>query len=190
MSLAEVSLDDKYELEEGRVFITGTQALIRLPMMQRQRDVAAGLNTGCFISGYRGSPLGTYDQQLWQADKFLKKNHIHFQPGLNEDLAATAVWGSQQTNLYPTAKYDGVFSIWYAKGPGVDRSLDVLKHMNSAGMSKHGGVLLLAGDDHGGVSSTLLHQSAPCSTPRKRLSCANSFATNRVSPQQTWAVDG
>lgn len=159
MSLAEVSLDDKYELEEGRVFITGTQALIRLPMMQRQRDVAAGLNTGCFISGYRGSPLGTYDQQLWQADKFLKKNHIHFQPGLNEDLAATAVWGSQQTNLYPTAKYDGVFSIWYAKGPGVDRSLDVLKHMNSAGMSKHGGVLLLAGDDHGGVSSTLLHQS-------------------------------
>ncbi|WP_417517076.1 indolepyruvate ferredoxin oxidoreductase family protein [Minwuia sp.] len=159
MSLAEVSLDDKYELEEGRVFITGTQALIRLPMMQRQRDVEAGLNTGCFISGYRGSPLGTYDQQLWQAEKFLKKNHIHFQPGVNEDLAATAVWGSQQTNLYPSAKYDGVFSIWYAKGPGVDRSLDVLKHMNSAGMSKHGGVLLLAGDDHGGVSSTLLHQS-------------------------------
>ncbi len=127
--------------------------------MQRQRDVAAGLNTGCFISGYRGSPLGTYDQQLWQAEKFLKKNHIHFQSGVNEDLAATAVWGSQQTNLYPTAKYDGVFGIWYAKGPGVDRSLDVLKHMNSAGMSKHGGVLLLAGDDHGGVSSTLLHQS-------------------------------
>jgi len=159
MSLAEVSLDDKYTLEEGRVFITGTQALIRLPMMQRQRDVAAGLNTGCFISGYRGSPLGVYDQQLWQAEKFLKNNHIHFQSGLNEDLAATAVWGSQQTNLYPTAKYDGVFAIWYAKGPGVDRSLDVLKHMNSAGMSKHGGVLLLAGDDHGGVSSTLLHQS-------------------------------
>ncbi|ANK81774.1 MAG: indolepyruvate ferredoxin oxidoreductase [Rhizobiales bacterium NRL2] len=159
MSLAEVTLDDKYELEEGRVFLTGIQALIRLPMMQRQRDVAAGLNTGCFISGYRGSPLGAYDQQLWQAKKFLEKNHIHFQPGVNEDLAATAVWGSQQTNLYPSAKYDGVFSIWYGKGPGVDRSLDVLKHMNSAGMSKHGGVLLLAGDDHGGVSSTLLHQS-------------------------------
>ena len=159
MSLAEVSLDDKYELDEGRVFITGIQALIRLPMMQRQRDAAAGLNTGCFISGYRGSPLGAYDQQLVQAKQFLEKNHIHFQPGVNEDLAATAVWGSQQTNLYPSAKYDGVFSIWYGKGPGVDRSLDVLKHMNSAGMSKHGGVLLLAGDDHGGVSSTLLHQS-------------------------------
>ncbi|MEC9345964.1 MAG: indolepyruvate ferredoxin oxidoreductase family protein [Pseudomonadota bacterium] len=157
--LATVSLDDKYELESGRVFITGIQALIRLPMMQRQRDLANGLNTGCFISGYRGSPLGAYDQQLWQAKKFLEKNHIHFVSGVNEDLAATSVWGSQQTNLYPSAKYDGVFSIWYGKGPGVDRSLDVLKHMNSAGTSKHGGVLLLAGDDHAGVSSTLLHQS-------------------------------
>ncbi|MDF1736160.1 MAG: indolepyruvate ferredoxin oxidoreductase family protein [Minwuia sp.] len=159
MDLAQVSLNDKYELEEGRVFITGTQALIRLPMMQRNRDIAAGLNTACFISGYRGSPLGTYDQQLWQAKEYLEKNHIRFQPGLNEDLAATSVWGSQQTNLYSTAKYDGVFAIWYGKGPGVDRSVDVLKHMNSAGMSKNGGVLVLAGDDHAGVSSTLLHQS-------------------------------
>ena len=159
MNLADVSLDDKYELQSGRVYLTGVQALIRLPMLQRQRDLANGLNTGCFISGYRGSPLGTYDQQLWQAKPFLEKNHIHFTEGLNEDLAATAVWGSQMTNLYPSAKYDGVFSIWYGKGPGVDRSGDVFKHMNSSGTSKHGGMLLLAGDDHGGVSSTLLHQS-------------------------------
>ncbi|WP_370156298.1 indolepyruvate ferredoxin oxidoreductase family protein [Ferrovibrio sp.] len=157
--LANVTLDDKYTLEKGRVFLTGTQALVRLPMLQRQRDLAAGLNTACFISGYRGSPLGLFDQQLWRARKFLKANHIEFQPGVNEDLAATAVWGSQQLNLFPKAKYDGVFSMWYGKGPGVDRSMDVFKHANSAGTSPHGGVLALCGDDHGAASSTVAHQS-------------------------------
>ena len=125
-----VTLDDKYVLERGRVYLTGTQALVRLPMMQRQRDLAAGLNTGGYISGYRGSPLGGFDQALWQAKKFLKKSHIEFQPGVNEDLAATAVWGTQQVDLYPGARYDGVFGMWYGKGPGVDRSGDVFKHAN------------------------------------------------------------
>ena len=159
MAAPMVSLDDKYTLDSGRVFLTGIQALVRLPLMQRQRDVANGLNTGCFISGYRGSPLGALDQQLWQAKPFIEKNHIHFEPGVNEDLAATAVWGSQQLNLFPAANYDGVFSMWYAKGPGVDRSGDVLRHGNFAGSSKHGGVLLLAGDDHTCKSSTTAHQT-------------------------------
>ena len=128
MALAAVSLDDKYVAERGRVFLTGVQALIRLPMMQRQRDVAAGLNTAGFISGYRGSPLGALDLNLWRAQRFLKNNHIEFQPGLNEDLAATAIWGSQQLNLFPGAKYDGVFAMWYGKGPGVDRCGDVFRH--------------------------------------------------------------
>ncbi len=154
-----VTLDDKYALEAGRVYITGIQALVRLPMMQRQRDRLAGLNTGGFISGYRGSPLGMYDNALWRAGKFLKDSNIHFQPGVNEDLAATAVWGSQQVGLFPGAKVDGVFAIWYGKGPGVDRSADPIKHGNAAGSSKHGGVLLLMGDDHGCQSSTLPHQS-------------------------------
>jgi len=158
-ALKTVSLDDKYALDRGRVYMTGIQALVRLPMAQRQRDTAAGLNTACFISGYRGSPLGAYDMQLWRARDFVKKNHIHFQPGLNEDLAATAVWGSQQTELYPGAKYDGVFSIWYGKGPGVDRSGDAFKHANFCGTAKHGGVLAVAGDDHVAKSSTIPHQS-------------------------------
>ena len=157
--LAEVSLDDKYTLEEGRVFLTGTQALVRLPLMQRARDQAAGLNTGCFISGYRGSPLGGFDQQLWRARKFLEKSNIHFQPGVNEDLAATAVWGTQQVGLYPGAEVDGAFSIWYGKGPGVDRTGDVFRHANLAGTSKNGGVLVLAGDDHTCKSSTTAHQT-------------------------------
>lgn len=158
MALNAVTLDDKYALESGRVYLTGTQALVRLPMMQRQRDVAAGLNTGCFISGYRGSPLGGVDQQLWSARQFLAKNHIHFQPGVNEDLAATAVWGSQQGHLFGDSNYDGVYSLWYGKGPGVDRSGDVFRHGNLAGSSPHGGVLLLAGDDHTAKSSTTAHQ--------------------------------
>ncbi len=158
MALAKVSLDDKYALDSGRVFLTGTQALVRLPMMQRQRDAAAGLNTGCFISGYRGSPLGGVDQQLWRARRFLETNHIRFQPGVNEDLAATAVWGSQQGGLFGDSNYDGVFAMWYGKGPGVDRCGDVFKHGNSAGSARHGGVLLLAGDDHTAKSSTLAHQ--------------------------------
>ena len=114
MALAAVSLDDKYTLDSGRVFLTGTQALVRLPMMQRQRDEAAGFDTGCFISGYRGSPLGALDQQLWRARRFLGQNHIHFQPGVNEDLAATAVWGSQQGELFGDSTHDGIFAMFYA----------------------------------------------------------------------------
>ncbi|HEY7943448.1 MAG: indolepyruvate ferredoxin oxidoreductase family protein [Burkholderiales bacterium] len=158
-ALRDVSLDDKYELESGRVYLTGVQALVRLLILQRQRDAAAGLNTAGFVSGYRGSPLGGLDQSLWAAEKFLSRAHIKFQPGLNEDLAATSIWGSQQVNMYPGAKYDGVFSMWYGKGPGVDRCGDVFKHANFAGTSKHGGVLVLAGDDHAAKSSTLPHQS-------------------------------
>src|SRR5246500_3438838 len=159
MKHSAVTLDDKYKLDRGRFYITSTQALVRLPMMQRQRDVAAGLNTACFISGYRGSPLGGFDQALWSAKRFIEKNHIRFQPAINEELGATAVWGSQQLNLFPGAKHDGVFAMWYAKGPGVDRSGDVLKHGNAAGSAPHGGVLLLAGDDHTCKSSTPPHQS-------------------------------
>src|SRR5947199_4321627 len=119
MALAAVTLDDKYTIESGRIFLTGTQALVRLPMMQRARDVAAGLDTACFISGYRGSPLGGFDQALWSARRFLETNQIRLQPGVNEDLGATAVWGSQQVNMFPGAKHDGVFALWYGKGPGV-----------------------------------------------------------------------
>ncbi len=154
-----VSLNDKYTLESGKVFLTGSQALVRLPMMQRQRDLQAGLNTAGFISGYRGSPLGMYDLQLWNAQKHLKENHIHFEPGVNEDLAATSVWGSQQVNLLEGAKYDGVFGIWYGKGPGVDRSGDAMKHGSYSGAAQFGGVLCFAGDDHGAKSSTIAHQS-------------------------------
>jgi indolepyruvate ferredoxin oxidoreductase len=154
-----VTLDDKYVLDRGRAFMTGTQALVRLPMMQRERDLAAGLNTAGFISGYRGSPLGSFDQALWKARQLLQDHHIKFQPGVNEDIAATSIWGAQQLNLFPGAKYDGVFAIWYGKGPGVDRSGDVFKHANSAGTSPHGGVLVMMGDDHAAKSSTVAHQS-------------------------------
>ena len=159
MALAAVSLDDKYILERGQVFMTGTQALVRLPMLQHARDRAAGHNTACYISGYRGSPLGNFDRALVQIKTHLKAHNIHFQPGVNEDLAATAVWGTQQLELFPGSKYDGVFALWYGKGPGVDRSLDALKHANNAGTSHLGGVLALAGDDHVCASSTLPHQS-------------------------------
>ncbi|UFX43544.1 indolepyruvate ferredoxin oxidoreductase family protein [Bradyrhizobium sp. 41S5] len=159
MALMEVGLDDKYRLDTKRIFLSGTQALVRLPMLQRERDRAHGLNTAGFISGYRGSPLGMYDHALWRAKSFLREHDIAFVPGLNEDLAATAVWGSQQVGMFPGAKVDGVFGIWYGKGPGVDRSLDALKHANSAGTSPNGGVIALAGDDHGCQSSTLAHQS-------------------------------
>ncbi len=156
---ANVSLDDKYTLASGVVFLTGVQALVRLPMIQRQRDLARGLDTAGFISGYRGSPLGGYDQALWKASKHLDSHRIVFRPGVNEDLAATAVWGSQQVNLFEGARVDGVFGIWYGKGPGADRSGDAFKHANAAGTSRHGGVLALAGDDHTCKSSTLPHQS-------------------------------
>jgi len=154
-----VTLDDKYALESGRVYLNGTQALVRLPMLQRQRDAEAGLETAGFISGYRGSPLGGLDQALWQAKPFLDRSRIHFQAGVNEELAATAVWGSQQVNLFEGARYDGVFGLWYGKGPGVDRSGDAFKHANAGGTSPHGGVLAVAGDDHACKSSTLPHQS-------------------------------
>ncbi len=156
---ASTTLDDKYTRTTGRVFLTGTQALIRLPMLQRERDLAAGLNTAGFISGYRGSPLGGLDQGLWKAKKHLAEHHITFQPGVNEDLAATAVWGSQQVGLFPGAQYDGVFGMWYGKGPGVDRCGDVFRHANAAGTAPHGGVLVIAGDDHASKSSTLPHQT-------------------------------
>lgn len=159
MALRDVSLDDKYTLDQGRAFMTGTQALVRLPLIQRQRDVAAGLNTAGYISGYRGSPLGAYDQQLWSARAHLAEHHIVFRPGLNEDLAATAIWGAQQIEHSGEAKYDGVFGIWYGKGPGVDRSGDVFKHANQSGAARHGGVIALAGDDHMAKSSTVAHQS-------------------------------
>src|SRR3954454_12370802 len=133
MTLMQVELDDKYRLESKRIFLSGTQALVRLPMLQRERDRLQGLNTGGFISGYRGSPLGMYDHALWRAKEHLQQHDIAFVPGLNEDLAATAVWGSQQVGLFPGAKVDGVFGIWYGKGPGVDRSVDALKHANAAG---------------------------------------------------------
>jgi indolepyruvate ferredoxin oxidoreductase len=159
VALRDVSLDDKYALERGRVFLTGAQAFVRLLILQRQRDALAGLDTAGFVTGYRGSPLGALDQSLWKAQRFLERAHIKFQPGLNEDLAATSLWGTQQVNLYRGAKYDGVFGMWYGKGPGVDRCGDVFKHANHAGTSQHGGVLVLAGDDHGAKSSTLPHQS-------------------------------
>ncbi len=139
--------------------MTGIEALVRLPMLQHQRDLSRGLNTAGFISGYRGSPLGGVDQAMWKAKRFLDPHNIHFHPGMNEDLAATSVWGSQQTNLFSGARYDGVFSMWYGKGPGVDRSMDVIKHANAFGTSRYGGVLAVAGDDHACKSSTLPHQS-------------------------------
>ena len=152
-------LDDRYRRESGRVFLTGTQALVRIPLMQRTLDAAAGLNTAGFISGYRGSPLGAVDQELWRAQSFLDQNNIEFLPAVNEDLAATAVLGSQQVETDPGRNVDGVFGIWYGKGPGVDRSGDALKHGNAYGSSPTGGVLVIAGDDHGCVSSSMPHQS-------------------------------
>src|SRR5262245_36557286 len=147
MKHADVTLDDKYALERGRVFMTGLQALVRLTLDQRRRDRANGLNTAGFISGYRGSPLGAFDLQLKAAQPFLAAEDVVFQEGLNEDLAATAVWGSQMVGQTPGARVDGVFGLWYGKSPGVDRSGDAFRHANFAGTSKHGGVIAVAGDD-------------------------------------------
>jgi indolepyruvate ferredoxin oxidoreductase len=154
-----ITLDDKYETRQGRIYLSGLQAMVRIPIMQRWLDQQAGLNTGAFISGYRGSPLGGVDQALERAKKQLDALNIHFWPGVNEDLGATAVWGTQQLGLGPGAKYDGVVGLWYGKGPGVDRSLDAIKHANAAGTARHGGVLAYAGDDHACKSSTMPHQS-------------------------------
>ncbi len=160
-ALEAVSLDDKYSLDRGRAFMSGVQALVRLPMLQRQRDALAGHNTAGFISGYRGSPLGGYDQALVKAARHLKAQNIVFQPGVNEELAATALWGTQQLGFAPpgTNRFDGVFGIWYGKGPGVDRCADVFKHANMAGTTPLGGVIAVAGDDHTAKSSTAAHQS-------------------------------
>ncbi|MFN7135942.1 MAG: indolepyruvate ferredoxin oxidoreductase family protein, partial [Thermomonas sp.] len=153
------TLEDKYRRTQGRIYLSGVQALVRLPLMQRLRDQRAGLDTAGFVSGYRGSPLGGFDLELWRAKKHLEAAGVKFTPGLNEDLGATMVWGTQQANLFPGAKHDGVFGMWYGKGPGVDRCGDVFKHANAAGTSKHGGVLALAADDHACRSSTLPHGS-------------------------------
>ncbi|HRM53433.1 MAG TPA: indolepyruvate ferredoxin oxidoreductase family protein [Ottowia sp.] len=160
-ALETVTLDDKYSLDYGRAFMSGVQALVKLPMLQRQRDALVGKNTAGFISGYRGSPLGGYDQALWGARKHLEAQHIVFQPGVNEELAATAIWGTQQLGFAPPGsnKFDGVFGIWYGKGPGVDRTADVFKHANMAGTTPWGGVIAVAGDDHISKSSTAAHQS-------------------------------
>src|SRR5262245_34664619 len=159
MALNHVTLDDKYDLARSRIFVTGYQALVRLTLMQKERDRRAGLNTAGYVTGYRGSPLGGLDQQFMRAARTLVANDIKFQAGLNEDLAATAVWGTQAAELRREGRFDGVFSIWYGKGPGVDRTGDVFRHANFAGTSRHGGVLALMGDDHTAESSTTAHQS-------------------------------
>jgi indolepyruvate ferredoxin oxidoreductase len=159
MTLAHVSLDDKYDLSKRRIFATGYQALVRLTLMQKELDRRAGLNTAGYISGYRGSPLGGLDLQFMRAKRWLERSDVLFEPGLNEDLAATALWGTQQAELRGEGKFDGVFGMWYGKGPGVDRCGDVFRHANFAGSSKHGGVLALMGDDHTAESSTTAHQS-------------------------------
>ncbi len=155
----EITLNDKYELVEGKAYMTGIQALVRLPVDQKRLDLRRGLNTAGFISGYRGSPLGGYDQQLRAVESMLDEHDIKFWEGLNEDLGATAVWGSQQLGLFPGARRDGLFGIWYGKAPGVDRTGDVFKHANAAGTSKYGGVVAIVGDDHLCKSSTLPSQS-------------------------------
>ncbi|MEP4248617.1 indolepyruvate ferredoxin oxidoreductase family protein [Tateyamaria sp.] len=159
MSKQQISLNDRYNLDKSPVLLNGTQALVRLMLMQKARDVAAGLNTAGLVTGYRGSPLGAVDMQMTRAAKSLAEAEVTFQPGLNEDLAATALWGAQQAELRGEGKYDGVFGLWYGKGPGVDRSGDVMRHANMAGSSAKGGVLMAMGDDHTGESSTVLHQS-------------------------------
>ena len=149
-----VSLNDKYDLEKTSVLLNGTQALVRLMLMQKTRDMAAGLNTAGYVSGYRGSPLGAVDMQMVRAQAALNASNVRFDPGLNEDLAATALRGTQQAELRGEGKYQGVFGLWYGKGPGVDRSGYVMRHANMAGTSPLGGSLLLVGDDHGAKSST------------------------------------
>ncbi|QQN75303.1 hypothetical protein [Croceicoccus sp. YJ47] len=161
MTKSAVALDDKYTQEEGRIYISSNQALVRLPMMQRWRDMAAGLNTAGYITGYRGSPLGIYDSNLWAASKLLKENQIHFQSGVNEELALTAVRGTQWLHYYPQANYDGVFSIWYAKNLGVDRAFEVMRQGNLEGSAKNGGVLIIGGDDTGGKSTVTATSSDP-----------------------------
>ncbi|PVA08308.1 indolepyruvate ferredoxin oxidoreductase family protein [Thalassorhabdomicrobium marinisediminis] len=159
MTYHNISLSDRFDLGKSQVLLNGTQALVRLMLMQKARDTARGLNTAGYVTGYRGSPLGAVDLTMEQAEKILTEAKVTFQRGLNEDLAATALWGSQQAELRGEGTHDGVFGLWYGKGPGVDRSGDVMRHANMAGASKHGGVVMAMGDDHTGESSTTLHQS-------------------------------
>ena len=159
MPLRPISLEDKYDLTQSHIFVTGYQALIRACLMQKELDRRAGLNTGGFVTGYRGSPLGGLDQQFIRAARRLVAADIKFQPGINEELAATALWGTQQAELRGEGKFNGVFGMWYGKGPGVDRTGDAFRHANLAGSSKHGGVIALMGDDHTAESSTTAHQS-------------------------------
>ena len=159
MTTQKITLNDRLDLTKSPVLLNGTQALVRLMLMQAARDQAPGLNTAGYVTGYRGSPLGAVDLQMERAQKVLAEANVKFQPGLNEDLAATALWGTQQAELRGEGKYDGVFGLWYGKGPGVDRSGDVMRHANMAGTSKYGGVLMAMGDDHTGESSTVCHQS-------------------------------
>ncbi len=159
LARSEASLEDRWTRAEGWFYVTGMQALVRLPIQQRLRDAAAGLNTGGYISGYRGSPMGRFDIELWRAEAILKRLNVVFRPGLNEDLAATAIWGAQHVTSFPGATVEGVFGIWYGKGPGVDRSGDALRHANFTGTSPKGGALALAGDDHGARSSTAVNFS-------------------------------
>ena len=157
--LRSVSLDDKYAIRPGKVLANGNQALVRALLLQHELDQRAGLNTAGFVSGYRGSAIAGFDQTLWSARRALKDANIVFQPGVNEDLAATAVWGTQQLAVIGDATVDGVFGLWYGKGPGVDRSGDPLKHGNYSGTHPNGGVLVVTGDDHPGKSSTVAHHS-------------------------------
>jgi len=159
MTKQTVTLNDRFDLDKSPVLLNGTQALVRLMLTQAARDRAAGLDTAGYVTGYRGSPLGAVDMQMNRAAMQLAEANVTFEEGLNEDLAATALWGSQQAELRGEGKYDGVFGLWYGKGPGVDRSGDVMRHANMAGTSTHGGVLMAMGDDHTGESSTVLHQS-------------------------------
>ena len=157
-----ISLDDKFNIKKSNVLLNGTQALVRLMLGQKQRDERQGLNTAGFVTGYRGSPLGAVDFQMRRASKELVASKIQFKEALNEDLATTALWGAQQAELRGEGLYDGVFGLWYGKGPGVDRSGDAMRHANMAGSSVNGGVLMAMGDDHSGESSTVLHQSDLC----------------------------
>ncbi|MBI5013600.1 MAG: indolepyruvate ferredoxin oxidoreductase family protein, partial [Methylocystis sp.] len=158
-AFAEASLSDRFDLGRSRVLITGTQAIVRMLLMQKEADRRAGLNTAGFVTGYRGSPLGGVDAQMHKAKALFDANNILYMPGLNEDLAATAIWGAQQAEMRGEGRYDGVFSLWYGKGPGVDRSGDAFRHVNLAGTSRYGGALALMGDDHTAESSTTAHQS-------------------------------
>ena len=159
MALTPKGLDERYDLSASTVFVTGSQAIVRLTLMQRALDAAAGLNTAGYVTGYRGSPLGGLDQQFVRAGEALAKANVRFHAAVNEDMAATALWGTQQAEMRGEGRHDGVFGVWYGKGPGVDRTGDVFRHANMAGTSKHGGVLALMGDDHGAESSTVPHQS-------------------------------